>query len=175
MSRPTPGLVAAALAAVLGLGAAGWTGVDWARAEPEGAAAPVGVTDGPGSDAAAPVVADAEAAVTALTTLDAADPAASVERWRAVTTGALRDAVESGEGDIRSLISEGDVDSTSQVQDAAVETLDTAAGTATVLVAVDLTLTPASGTARTEQLRLVVTMERGGSGWLASQLQNVGA
>lgn len=120
-------------------------------------------------------LAGARDAVTALTTLDAGNPTGSIERWQAVTTGTLLESVSDGQGQFQQLIASGDVDTDATVQDAAVTELAPGLDRADVMVALDLTLTPAQGQAEVEKLRLLVTVNKTADGWKASELQNVGA
>lgn len=118
-------------------------------------------------------LASARTAATTLTTLDAAAPDASIEAWSDVTTGDLREAVATGEADFQQLITSGGYDTSSTVQEAAVATIDAAAGTAEVLVAIDVALTPADGRPSTELLSLGITVDRTEDGWKASALAPV--
>lgn len=120
-------------------------------------------------------LAAARSAAVVLTTLDASAPDESVAEWQDVTTGDLNDAVASGESDFQALISTGDIDTRSSVQEAAVVAFDGEAGTADVLVAVDVTLTPARGRETLERLGLSIAMAHTDDGWKASALTTVTA
>lgn len=119
------------------------------------------------------VLAQAERAVVTLTTLDAEAAEASIRSWQDVTTGELRSALQGEQETVRQLIDVGETATTAAVQQAAVQTLDADAGTATVLVGLDITLTPTGGEAVVEPQRLVVTMARTDDGWRAADLATV--
>lgn len=128
------------------------------------------------ADRAAALAAARDAAST-LTTLDAADPEASIAAWSEVATGELREAVESGQADFQQLITTGGFDTASSIQEAAVATFEPgegdAAASAEVLVAIDVTLTPTNGQANLERLSLAVTVDETDDGWKASALTPV--
>ncbi len=59
---------------------------------------------------------------------------------------------------------------TAKILDAAVTQLDTAAGTASVMVAVDVTVTPSKGSPFTERESEIGQLTRTASGWKLSAL-----
>lgn len=73
-----------------------------------------------------------------LNTLDSRDVDAGLARWRAVTTGTLRDQLTQVDADQRKLLTQQDTVTTGKVVDAAVFSLDD--DTATVIASVEVTV-----------------------------------
>lgn len=157
--RAAIGLLVAALAF------AGWAGWTWWRAGTDEALEYARVRD--------EVLATARSHVTLLTTLDTSDVDGGIERWLDVSTGALRDELAATDADTRTTLSEGATVSTGRVLDAAVSELDTRAGTARLLVSVEIATAKDGGPPATKRNRFVAAMSRTDDGWLLSALDQV--
>ncbi len=131
----------------------------------------------PGAAQAAQVRDDAlragEQAVLNFNTLDYRHVAAGVRLWEQSSTGALRAQVVSGQAGFEKQIARSQTTTTARVLDAALTRLNVTAGTATIIVAIQLTVTPAHGQAATKQSRLTGTLTRTPAGWKLSGLTQV--
>jgi len=78
-----------------------------------------------------------------------------------------------GRAQFESQIQQTKTITTARVLDGALTALNPRAGTASILVAVQITVTPANGSPVTKQSRLVGTLAKTASGWKLSQLGQV--
>jgi Mce-associated membrane protein len=114
-----------------------------------------------------------EQAVLNFNTLDYHHVDAGVSLWLASSTGSLHASIVAGKTAFEQQIVKAQTTTSARILDAALTSLNVSAGKATVLVAIQLTVTPAHGTASTKQSRLVGTLARTSSGWKLSGLSQV--
>jgi len=159
-------LVATALVlAILAALFAAWSGWSWYRAS----------TAGPPPDAQLrdQVLQAGEQAVQNFNTLDYRKVAAGLALWEQSSTGPLRTEISKGRAQFESQIQQTKTITTARVLDGALTALNPRAGTASIIVAVQITVTPANGSPVTKQSRLVGTLAKTASGWKLSQLGQV--
>ncbi|HET9256342.1 MAG TPA: hypothetical protein VFO16_14245 [Pseudonocardiaceae bacterium] len=153
--------------AVLALGAAGWFGVSWYQAahdeSPDGAVA---------RDR---VVQDAQQATINLNTLDYRRVQDGLALWEQSASGALLDEVRANRATYARIITDSRTSTTAAVLDGAVAEFDERAGTARVLVGVDVTTSREGAEATCVRRRMQVEMRRAGNVWKADKLAPVGA
>ena len=109
-----------------------------------------------------------------LNTLDSRHVAAGLARWRAVTTGTLRDQLDQVDSDERKLLGQQDTVTTGKVVDAAVLSLDD--DTATVIAAVEVTVKNAAKPKQkptVKRNRFSADLVRVHGRWLLQSLQQV--
>ena len=159
-------LVATALVlAILAALFAAWSGWSWYRAS----------TAGPPPDAQLrdQVLQAGEQAVQNFNTLDYRKVAAGLALWEQSSTGPLRTEISKGRAQFESQIQQTKTITTARVLDGALTALNPRAGTASIIVAVQITVTPANGSPVTKQSRLIGTLTKTTSGWKLSQLGQV--
>ena len=155
----------AALAVVACL-LAGWFGLAWYRVAHDGSVALGMVRDA--------VLQDAEQAAINLNTLNHRLVQDGLELWEQSATGtALEEFRENRDVYVRT-VTESKTSSTARVRDGAVAELNDQAGTARVLVGVDVTYTPEQGEPSCVRQRLQLHMKRTPDGWKVDQLAPVG-
>jgi Mce-associated membrane protein len=159
MPRLAVGLVVAALAF------AGWAGWTWWQAGHDEAIGFAQTRD--------EVLATGRSHVTLLTTLDSADVDAGIDRWLGVSTGPLREELAGTDDRTRATLREAGTVSTGRVLDAAVSELNVRAGTAKLLVSVEIATTKGGGPPATKRNRFVAALTRTDHGWLLSALDQV--
>ena len=154
-------VVLAALAALF----AAWSSWSWYRAS----------TAGPPPDAQLrdQVLQAGEQAVQNFNTLDYRKVAAGLALWEQSSTGPLHTEISKGRAQFESQIQQTKTITTARVLDGALTALNPRAGTASIIVAVQITVTPAGGSPVTKQSRLVGTLAKTASGWKLSQLGQV--
>jgi Mce-associated membrane protein len=149
---------------VLAAAFAGWSGWSWASA----AAGP------PGSAQLRDQVLQAgEQAVLNFNTLDYRKVAQGLALWEQSSTGALHSQIVAGRAQFEQSIQATKTVTTARILDGALTSLNARAGTASLIVAVQITVTPATGSPVTKQSRLAGRLTRTGSGWKLSQLGQV--
>lgn len=111
--------------------------------------------------------------VTVLTTLDSSNVDAGIDRWLAVSTGALRDELAATDTKTRTSLHEGATVATGRVLDAAVSELDVRTGTAKLLVSVEISTSVRGGEPAAKRNRFVAGLTRTDRGWLLSALDQV--
>ena len=159
-------LVATALVlAILAALFAAWSGWSWYRASTAGPPPGVQLRD--------QVLQAGEQAVQNFNTLDYRKVAAGLALWEQSSTGPLRTEISKGRAQFESQIQQTKTITTARVLDGALTALNPRAGTASILVAVQITVTPASGSPVTKQSRLAGTLTKTSSGWKLSQLGQV--
>jgi len=156
----------AALALVVAaLAFAGWAGWTWWQA-----AGDESISYAQARDEA---LAAGRSHVTLLTSLDSSDVDGGIERWLDVCTGALRDELAATDAATRKTLTDGGTVATGRVLDAAVSELNTRAGTAKLLVSVEIATTKDGGPPATKRNRFVAGLSRSDHGWLLSALDQV--
>jgi Mce-associated membrane protein len=151
-------LVLAVLAALF----AAWSGWSWYRVS----------TAGPPPDAQLrdQVLQVGEQAVQNFNTLDYRKVAAGLALWEQSSTGPLHTEIIKGRTQFERQIQQTKTITTARILDGALTALNPRAGTASIIAAVQITVTPANGSPVTKQSRLVGTLAKTASGWKLSQL-----
>jgi Mce-associated membrane protein len=159
-------LVATALVlAVLAAGFAAWSG--WSLYQASNASPPAS------AQLRDQVLQAGEQAVQNFNTLDYRKIAAGLALWEQSSTGALHAEISAGRSQFTKQIEQTKTVTTARILDGALTALNPRAGTASVMVAVQITVTPASGSPATKQSRLLGTLTRTSSGWKLSALGQV--
>ncbi len=158
-------LRAAVALVVLALAFAGWAGWTWWRASGDDALAYARTRDD--------VLAAGREQVARLTTLDSSDVDAGIDRWLDVSTGALHDELAGTDAKTRKALHDRGTVATGRVLDAAVSELDARAGTAQMLVSVEIATSVGGGEPATKRNRFVAGLTRTDRGWLLSALDQV--
>jgi Mce-associated membrane protein len=159
--RNLPLAVASALA-VTAAACAGWFGWSW-----HGAAHSPALADARARDV---VLQDAEQAVLNFNTLNYHQASAGLKLWLDSSTGALHSQLSADLQEEVKLVQGKKTITTAKILDAAVTQLDTTAGTASVMVAVNVTVTPSKGSPFSERESEVGQLTRTASGWKLSTL-----
>ena len=154
-------LVLAVLAAVF----AAWSGWSWYRAAQAGSAQAAQLRD--------QVLQAGEQAVQNFNTLDYRKVAAGLALWEQSSTGPLHTEISAGRAQFERQIQQTKTVTTARILDGALTALNTRAGTASIIVAVQITVTPAHGSPVTKQTRLAGTLASTASGWKLSALGQV--
>jgi Mce-associated membrane protein len=154
-------LVLAALAALF----AAWSGWSWYRASNAGPPASAQLRDR--------VLQAGEQAVQNFNTLDYRKVGAGLALWLQSSTGALHAEISAGRAQFTSQIEQTKTITTARILDGALTALNARAGTASIIVAVQITVTPASGSPVVKQSRLDGTLAKTRSGWKLSALGQV--
>lgn len=155
-------MTASALLAVAVLFAA-WAGWSWLTAPraPASAAA---------RDSA---LREGEQAVLNFNTLDYRTVNQGLNLWEQSSTGALHSQIAAGRSAFAKQIRQAKSVTTAKILDAALTSLNAGKGTASIIVAIQLTVTPAKGSASTKQSRQEGVLTRTPSGWKLSSLEQV--
>jgi Mce-associated membrane protein len=156
-------LVATALVlAVLAAGFAAWSGWSLYQASNAGTPAAAQLRD--------QVLQAGEQAAQNFNTLDYRKIAAGLALWEQSSTGPLRAEIIAGRSQFTQQIQATKTVTTARILDGALTALNPKAGAASIMVAVQITVTPASGSPVTKQSRLLGTLTRTSSGWKLSAL-----
>ncbi|QMU77737.1 hypothetical protein GXW83_20620 [Streptacidiphilus sp. PB12-B1b] len=158
---------AARALAVLAAGAAAWGGWSWYAAAHDGSAALARSRD--------QVLASGEQAVQNLNTLDWQHVSAGLSTWDQSTTGGLRTQLDQGKADFTKQVEQARTVTTARVLAGAVTELDTRTGRASVMVALQITVTTPGGSPTTKQSRLLGQLTRTAQGWKLSDLDQASA
>jgi Mce-associated membrane protein len=150
---------------VLALGFAGYAGWTWLSADNDDSLGYATTRD--------EVLAVARTQVATLTTLDYHDVDAGIDRWLAVSTGGLRDELSATDAKTRQALTDGATVSTGRVLDAAVSELNLRAGSAKLLVSVEISSAKAGTPTAAKRDRFVAAMSRVDDGWKLSALDQV--
>jgi Mce-associated membrane protein len=144
---------------------AGWGGWTWWQADNDDSIAYANVRD--------EVLSVARTQVATLTTLDAHDVDGGIDKWLAVSTGGLRDELAATDAKTRKALAQQGTVATGRVLDAAVSELDTRAGTAKLLVSVEISTVKDNSPPVPKRNRFVAGMSRVDGGWKLSALDQV--
>ncbi|HET6877894.1 MAG TPA: hypothetical protein VFH38_10225 [Jatrophihabitans sp.] len=112
--------------------------------------------------------------IVVLNTLDYRKIESGLQRWSDASTGALHAQLARVSTDERKRIAAAQAVTTAKVLDAAVVNLDAAAGSATVIASVELTVHPVGKPAQLKRERLRAQLVRVGDTWKVSALDQVG-
>jgi Mce-associated membrane protein len=150
---------------------AGWFGL---TSQPSSAAAD-GTACGGTVDAGTvqQVLKEGEQDVQNFNTLSYKNLDAGLAQWQNSSTGVLRSETVSGWATFAKEVAKAQTITTATVLDGSLTSLNTAKCTAGIIVAVQLTVTPAKGSAATKRNRLAGTLTRTASGWKLSSLEVV--
>ena len=165
LRRPGPLLTVAITLVVIAAGFAGWFGWSWYNAEHSGSTA--------GARARDEVLREGEQAVQNFNTLDYHKIAAGLALWEQSSTGPLHAEIAAGRTQFTQQIEQTKTVTTARILDGALTALNPGAGTASIMVAVQITVAPASGSPVTKQSRLLGTLTRTRTGWKLSALGQV--
>jgi Mce-associated membrane protein len=149
-----------ALAAAIFAAFAGWSWASAPRASSE-----AGVRD--------QALRAGEQAVLNFNTLDYHHVSAGLRLWEESSTGALHAQITSGAATFARQIAAAATVTTARILDGALTSLNVQTGTADLIVAIEITVTPAKGTAAVKQSRLEGVLTRTSSGWKLSALSQV--
>ena len=112
--------------------------------------------------------------IVVLNSLDYRDIDGGLAHWRGASTGQLHSSFADVTAADRKRIADAKAVTTARILEAAVVSLDPSAGQARIIASVELTVTPASGKAVVKRERQQADLQRVGSGWKVSGLQQVG-
>ncbi len=164
----SPAVVRAiALVSVLAVAAAVWFGISWFRAANDDSLALANARD--------VVLLDAQQAAINLNTLDYQRVEEGLDLWEQSSTGEVKAALQSSRSQYVQVIKEAKRKTVAKAVDAAVVELDQRAGTARVLVGIDVTVTPDKGDSTLTRMRLQLAMSRTDQGWKVASIGPVGS
>ncbi len=137
------------------------------------------LTSGSSTDSSAAAARDnlllsARQDIVVLNTLDYHAVDAGLKRWASASTGTLHDSLTNVTAAEKQHIVSAKSVTTAKVLDAAVVSLDTKDGSATVIASVEITVTPDGGTAVVKRERLRAELTRVNSVWKVSSIGQVG-
>ncbi len=161
--RRDPLLVTASVLLAAAVAFAAWSGWSWVSAPRVSADAHV-------RDQA---LRAGEQAVLNFNTLDYRTVSQGLKLWAQSSTGSLHNEVVAGQASFEQQIVQAKTITTAKILDGALTGLNVRAGTAGVIVALQITVTPVHGTAATKQSRLAGQLTRTPSGWKLSALGQV--
>jgi Mce-associated membrane protein len=116
---------------------------------------------------------EGEQAVLNFNTLDYHSVGQGLNLWEQSSTGALHTEIAAGRASFEQQIEQAKSITTAKILDAALTRLNASRGTASIIVAVQITVTPAHGTAATKQSRQEGALIRTPSGWKLGSLEQV--
>jgi Mce-associated membrane protein len=148
--------------AILAAGFAAWSGWSWYSAARSGPPPTAQLRD--------EVLQAGEQAAQNFNTLDYRTVGQGLRLWEQSSTGTLHDEVTAGAAQFEKQIKQAKTITTGKILDGALISLDPQAGTATFLVAVQITVKPPQGTPTVKQNRLLGRLTRTPSGWKLSSL-----
>jgi Mce-associated membrane protein len=114
-----------------------------------------------------------EQAVLNFNTLDYRTVGQGLKLWEQSSTGALHSQVMAGQAAFEQQIVQAKTVTTAKILDGALTGFNARAGRASVIVALQITVTPAHGSAATKQSRLLGQLVRTASGWKLGTLGQV--
>jgi len=163
-ARRNPLLLAASLLALAAAVCAGWFGSSWYSAAHDS-----GADLAQARDAA---LRDGEQAVQNMNTLDYRSVSQGMALWEQSTTGDLHTQLTGGASSFEKEVQQAKTVTTAKVLDGAITELDPAQGKASLMVAVQITVTPDGGKATTKQSRMLGQLTRTSAGWKLSALSD---
>jgi Mce-associated membrane protein len=114
-----------------------------------------------------------EQAVQNFNTLSFRNVGAGIRLWEQSSTGLLHSEIVAGRAQFEQQIRQARTVTTARILDGALTSLNSRGGTASMVVAVQITVTPAHGTPAVKQTRLAGHLARTPSGWRLSALSPV--
>ncbi len=157
-----PLLATATVLFVIAAAFAAWSGWSWFDAASAGVPAYSQLRD--------QVLQAGEQAVQNFNTLDYHHVAAGLNLWEQSSTGVLHAEIVAGRAQFGQQISQAKTVTTAKILDGALTSLNSQAGTATIICAVQITVTPAQGAPAVKQARLEGRLTRTPAGWKLSAL-----
>jgi Mce-associated membrane protein len=140
---------------------AAWAGLSWLTAPRASAIA----------QARDEALREGEQAVLNFNTLSYRTVGQGLKLWEQSSTGALHTEIAAGRSAFEQQIKQAKSVTTAKILDAALTAVNVRAGTASIIVAMQITVTPAHGAAATKQSRQKGVLTRTPSGWKLSSLQ----
>lgn len=165
LSRPL--LVVSIGLVVIAAVCAGWFGWSWHESSASASTAPSTA----GSGVVGLALKQGEQDMQAFNTLSYQDLAGGLKRWQGASTGVLRKETTSGWPTFAKQVTKAKTVTTATILDAAITSLQK--NTAGIIAAVQITVTPAKGSAATKRNRLEGTLSKTSSGWKLSSLSVV--
>jgi len=159
---PDPLTATAAVLFAAAIAFAAWSGLSWLGAANAGPPAYSQLRDR--------VLQEGEQAVQNFNTLDYRKVSQGVSLWEQSSTGALHSQVAAGSTQFEQQIRHAKTVTTARILDGALTSLNVSAGTATIIVAVQITVTPQNGKPAVKQSRLQGQLTRTATGWKLSAL-----
>lgn len=147
---------------IVAVGLACWSGISWWQAGHDDAGSLARMRDD--------VLRAGKQEIATLNTMDPAHVGRGLRLWLAASTGALHDQLRNSEPRSRQRIEQARSRAAGRVTDAAVTRLDRQAGTAEMIAAVDIQVTPRTGSATTERNRYRAGLTLTADGWKLSSL-----
>ena len=160
-----PLLAVAITVAVIAAACAGWFGWSWYHAAHSGSLASARLRD--------QALRQGELAVQDFNTLDYRHLSQGLSTWQQSSTGTLHAEISRGQAQFEQLVRKAKTITTATVLDAALTSLNQQARTASIIVALQITVKPATGAATTKQARLDGTLQQTSTGWKLSALGQV--
>jgi Mce-associated membrane protein len=142
---------------------AAWAGLSWLTAPRPSAVA----------QARDEALREGEQAVLNFNTLSYRTVSEGLKLWEQSSTGALHTEIAAGRSAFEQQITQAKSVTTAKILDAALTAVNIRAGRASIIVALQITVTPAHGTAATKQSRQEGVLTRTPSGWKLSSLEQV--
>lgn len=164
MDKKRLALAATTALAVAAAACAGWFGWSWLSAAHSGSLAEGRTRD--------TVLREAEQGVVNLNTLDYRHAAQSMRVWLASSTGKLHSELAKNSGQEVKQVEQSKTVTTVKVLGGAVTGLAAGPGTATVMVAIEITVTSSGGSPSDQAESVIGHLTRGSSGWKLSSLGN---
>lgn len=158
----TPLTAVAVAVAVIAAACAGWFGWSWYRS-----AHSASISAARQRDAA---LREGQQAILNFNTLDYRHISQGLKLWQQSSTGTLLRDISTDRSSFEKEVSKAKTITTAMILDDALTSLNTRAGTAVIIAAVQITVKPAAGSASTKQTRLVGTLQRTRGVWKLSTL-----
>ena len=140
---------------------AAWAGLSWLTAPRASAIA----------QARDEALREGEQAVLNFNTLSYRTVGQGLKLWEQSSTGALHTEIAAGRSAFEQQIKRAKSITTAKILDTALTAINVRAGRATIIVAMQITVTPAHGVAATKQSRQEAVLTRTPSGWKLSSLE----
>jgi Mce-associated membrane protein len=167
LRRPASPLLAVSVAVlVAAVACAAWFGWSWHSA----ASASGGGADAQARDQA---LAQGEQAVQNFNTLDYRHVGQGMRLWLQSSAGQLHRQVQRSESAFEEQVRQSKTITTARVLDGALTALNTKAGTASIIVALQITVKPTKGAPVSKRSRLEGRLTRTAGGWLLTQIGQV--
>ena len=157
-----PLLATALVLVVLAAAFAGWAGWSWYSAAHTSSPAAAQLRD--------QVLQSGEQAVQNFNTLDYRNIGRGLALWEQSSTGTLHSEIVAGRAQFVRDIQQTKTVTTARILDGALTSLNVQSGTASIIVAVQITVTPVKGAPTVKQSRLAGRLTRTTAGWKLSAL-----
>lgn len=148
--------------AILAAGFAAWSGWSWYQAAQAGPTAAQQLRE--------EALQAGEQAVQNFNTLDYRKVGQGLRLWEQSSTGTLHDEITSGASQFESQVKTAKTITTGKILDGALTSLNARAGTATIIVAVQITVASPHGAPAVKQSRLEGKLTKTAAGWKLSAL-----